>query len=53
MSIQPISNEDIIVWPDGTWCARGDLAEYQHMSDDYIVLPDGSIEWHNHAKQFA
>lgn len=37
--IKPISKEDIIVWPDGTWCYREDLEQYSWMSDDYIVLP--------------
>lgn len=46
MTIQPISNEDIIVWPDGTFCCRLELPEYGYMGDDYIVYPVDSAEWH-------
>jgi len=45
MTIQKISGDDIIVWPDGTTCYRHDLGDFGHMSDDYIVLPAGSAEW--------
>ena len=37
-NIQPISNEDLIVWPNGTVCMRSELQEYHWMSDDYIVV---------------
>lgn len=33
------SDNDLIVWSDGTFCFRYDLAEYSWMSDDYYVLP--------------
>lgn len=39
MNIQSIIIEDIFVWPDGTWCYRYEAPQYQHMSDDYIVVP--------------
>lgn len=48
MNIKPISEDDIIVWPDGTWCYRRDLDDYGWMSDDYIVFPVDSAEWHDH-----
>ena len=40
MTIKPASQLDVIRWPDGTWCYRGELnwADYSHMSDDYEVL---------------
>lgn len=44
-SIQPISNEDVIEWPDGDWCYREALPEMAHKSDDYIVHPVGSPTW--------
>lgn len=38
-------NDDILKWSDGSWCAREDLGEYPHMSDDYEVLFFESDEW--------
>lgn len=38
-------NEDIIRWPDGTWCHRSELHEYGWMSDDYETVTFGSPEW--------
>jgi hypothetical protein len=29
--------EKVCVWPDGTWCFLYELAEYNHMSDDYEI----------------
>lgn len=43
-NIKPISCDDIMVWPDGTWCYRSELDEYAHMSDDYITLPADTQE---------
>lgn len=43
--MQPISSEDLIVWPDGTMCYREQLEEMSHMSDDYEVVPVGSDRW--------
>lgn len=37
------SSEDILVWPDNTQCYMYELHEMQHMSDDYIVIPIGSL----------
>lgn len=37
--------EDVITWPDGTWCYRHELVEYGYMSDDYIVLKYETKEW--------
>jgi len=37
--------DDILVWPDGTWCYRYELREYAHMSDDYTVLSFGTPEY--------
>ena len=37
--------EDVILWPDGTWCYRHELVEYGHMSDDYTVLEYGTVRW--------
>lgn len=46
--IQPISNEDVMLWPDGTWCFRQYLGEHSHMSDDFEVLPVNSARWIDH-----
>lgn len=34
------SPDDAIVWPDGTWCFRHELAEMTHMSDDFEVVQE-------------
>ena len=39
MTIQRISDEDVIVWPCGTWCLREQLHEMTWLSDDYEVMP--------------
>lgn len=41
--MQYTSLADILVWPDNTQCYRYELHEMQHMSDDYIVIPAGSM----------
>ena len=30
--------EDVILWPDGSWCYRYELYEMKHKSDEYIVI---------------
>jgi len=40
-------SDDIILWADGTWCYRYELAEYTHMSDDYTVYGYMSDAWLN------
>jgi hypothetical protein len=37
--------EDVLLWPDGTWCFRDELREYGFMSDDYEVLHFGTVRW--------
>jgi len=37
------SKEDIILWSDNTWCYREELHEMNHMSDDFIIIPFGSL----------
>ena len=39
MTIQAISNEDVFLWSDGTYCLREQYHEMTWMSDDYEVLP--------------
>lgn len=41
-TIQP---DDLIVWPDDTCCLGENLHEYTHMSDDYVVLKEGTDEY--------
>lgn len=36
--------EDIVVWPDDTWCYRHDLPTMNHMSDDYEVISISTTE---------
>ena len=43
--------EDIILWPDGTWCYRHQLTKYGHKSDDYVVLEYGTTSWKNFLKE--
>ena len=43
--------EDIILWPDGTWCYRHELTEYGYMSDDYIVIEYGTARWSSFLKE--
>lgn len=44
-NIRPIKPDDILLWPDGTWCYRHDLHEMGHKSDDYEVIPFGSLRY--------
>jgi hypothetical protein len=37
--------EDVIVWPDNTWCYRYELHQMGHMSDDYLTIPFGSLHY--------
>jgi hypothetical protein len=40
------SLEDIMLWPDGTWCYREELEEMlTWMSDDYEVIPVDAERW--------
>lgn len=32
------SAEDLVVWPDDSWCYREDLEECSWKSDDYAVV---------------
>lgn len=34
----------IAVWPDGTWCYRGDISEFLHKSDDYKFIHPSIID---------
>lgn len=37
--------EDIILWPDGSYCYRYELQGYSHKSDDYLVYNFGTKEY--------
>ena len=43
---QKTEPEDVIKWPDGTWCYRYELPEFSHKTDDYEVLSFDASEWH-------
>jgi hypothetical protein len=34
------SQDDLIIWPDDTWCLRQDLHQYGWKSDDYLTIPE-------------
>lgn len=42
--------DDVMRWPDGTWCYRDEKFEFTWMSDDYEVLYYDSIEWWEHMR---
>lgn len=44
--IQEISQDDIMRWPDGSWCFRYELPQMTHMSDDYEIIPFGAADWY-------
>ena len=33
-----MNNEDLIVWPDNSWCYAEYLEEYPWKSDDYVLV---------------
>lgn len=43
---QPLSPDDIVVWPDDSWCFRSELEEYTWKSDDYrwILISDSEYD---------
>lgn len=44
--IQPISDEDILLWADGNWCYRHEYNEVaSDRSDDFEVIPQGSTRY--------
>ena len=46
------NRDDIIVWPDDSWCYRHELEEFgTHKSDDYRVIKDDSAEWHDFVEE--
>lgn len=40
-----LDGEDLIVWPDDTWCYGYELHEMTHMGDDYERIPFGATRW--------
>lgn len=43
--IRKASVNDLILWPDGTVCLRGDLHEYAWKSDDYEVITEDNPDY--------
>lgn len=39
------SKDDLIVWPDDTWCYAEDLRAMAHKSDDYRRIPFDTLAW--------
>lgn len=50
LAVPPVRQEantlDVLLWPCGTVCYRHELAEFNHLSDDYLILKVGSDAWH-------
>ena len=44
-SIAVKHQEDIMLWADGTWCFRYELATMSHMSDDYETIICDTQRW--------
>ena len=42
---QKTDPEDVIKWPDDTWCYRNELSYFGYMSDDYEVLYSDTAAW--------
>lgn len=47
------SPDDVILWPDDSWCYRHELAEFNHKSDDYEVLAVGASAYAVHQAREA
>lgn len=45
--------EDLIVWPNSTWCFRFELEEYSYMSDDHYTIKFGTKEYYEFLNKFA
>lgn len=45
--------DDVIRWPDDSWCYRHELAEFNHKSDDYEVLAVGTPAYAVHQAREA
>lgn len=41
-----MSDEDILLWADGTWCYAEELDEMSHMSDDFERVPVDTPRWY-------
>lgn len=37
--------DDLVMWPDGTWCWRSELQEMGYMGDDFRVVHIDTLEW--------
>lgn len=44
--------DDIVIWPNGSWCFYGELHEYPQRSPDYRIVPEGSPEWESIVGEF-
>ncbi|QEG07624.1 hypothetical protein [Salmonella phage SE5] len=51
---QPLSPDDIVVWPDDSWCFRSELEEYTWKSDDYrwILISDPEYDSFMNSQEF-
>ena len=42
-----LNDDDILMWPDGFWCYRGDLLECAKRDYSYRVLEHQCEQWQN------
>lgn len=40
------NGDDILMWPNGTWCYSYERGDYLWLSDDYIRIKCESAEWY-------
>lgn len=45
--LAPSSLEDIMLWPDESWCYRCEMGGMGFMGDDYEVIRVGEQRWHD------
>ena len=41
---------DILLWPDDTWCFRGECDPELLRDDNYRVIKRNSFEWYSRAR---
>lgn len=52
--VRKLSSQDIMLWPDGTWCFREELGDMVHMSDDYEIFYVGTMIYNDfYEKEFG
>jgi hypothetical protein len=47
-----MDENDILLWPDGTWCYRYELTRHADKGDDYRVIPVGTQAWEDVVEEY-